>query len=196
MVDLIFATHNENKAREIRQMIPNTFRLKTLLDIGQTEEIVEDGETIEENSLIKANYVYKHFGLSCFADDTGLEVDSLNGAPGVISARYAGTHRNSEENMNLLLKNLESHEDRSARFKTIITLITNDGKKRVFEGIVDGRIGMDKRGEKGFGYDPIFIPEGHSRTFAEMNAEEKNSLSHRARAFEKLVAYLKQSSAR
>ena len=187
---LIFATHNSNKAFEIQKLLPEHFQILTLNDIDFQEEIPENEPTIEANSAFKVQFIFNKFNLNCFADDTGLEIESLNGKPGVHSARYAGEERNSDANMNRVLEELNGVENRNARFKTVITLIIY-GEQHQFEGIVDGTIIDEKRGSNGFGYDPIFIPEDESKTFAEMNLNEKNKFSHRARAFEKMIAFLK-----
>ncbi len=190
---LIFATHNSNKAFEIQKLLPEHFQIVTLNDIDFQEEIPENEPTIEANSAFKAQFIFNKFNLNCFADDTGLEIEALNGKPGVYSARYAGEERNSDANINLVLEELKGVENRNARFKTVITLIIH-GEQYQFEGIVDGTIIKEKRGSNGFGYDPIFIPEDESKTFAEMNLNEKNKFSHRARAFEKMIAFLKSNS--
>jgi XTP/dITP diphosphohydrolase len=187
---LCFATHNEHKVKEVQAILGDAFILKGLDEIGCNEELKEDKDTLEGNSLQKAEYVFRKFGVSCFADDTGLEVEALNNEPGVFSARYAGEQRSAEDNMNLLLMNLAAKENRNARFRTVITLIIPEGIRQ-FEGEVQGKIISDKRGTEGFGYDPIFLPDGFSKTLAEMSLEEKSAISHRARAFKKLVAYLK-----
>lgn len=187
---LCFATNNEHKLKEIRALLGNEFRLVGLADVGCNQELAEDQTTLEGNSLQKAEYVFRKSGTSCFADDTGLEVEVLNNEPGVFSARYAGEQRSAEDNMNLLLKNLSGKDNRNARFRTVITLITPEGIRQ-FEGEVHGKIIHDKRGTEGFGYDPIFLPDGFSKTLAEMTLEEKSAISHRARAFKKLIAYLK-----
>ena len=187
---LCFATHNENKIKEIGQMLPSGWELVGLNDIGILEEIPEPGQTLEENSQLKANYVFEKKGIAVFADDTGLEVEALNGEPGVYSARYAGPQRSAEDNMNLLLAKLNGESNRRAAFKTIITFIDQDGTMHQFEGRVDGVITSNKRGLEGFGYDPIFQPNEFNKTFAEMNSAEKNSISHRARAFENFLIYL------
>jgi XTP/dITP diphosphohydrolase len=192
-VKLIFATHNSNKAFEIQKLLPEHFQIVTLNDIDFQEEIPENEPTIEANSAFKAQFIFNKFNLNCFADDTGLEIEALNGKPGVYSARYAGEERNSDANINLVLEELKGVENRNARFKTVITLIIH-GEQYQFEGIVDGTIIKEKRGSNGFGYDPIFIPEDESKTFAEMNLNEKNKFSHRARAFEKMIAFLKSNS--
>jgi XTP/dITP diphosphohydrolase len=189
MTKLCFATNNAHKLEEIQAILGNSFELLSLNDIHCKEELPETGNTLEANSLQKAKYLYDNYQVDCFADDTGLEVQALGGEPGVYSARYAGLQRSHADNVNLLLKNLVNKPDRSARFRTVITLIQN-GKITQFEGIVNGKIIEDLRGTEGFGYDPIFIPEGYDRTFAEMELIEKTKISHRGRAFEKLVAYL------
>ncbi|TLV00581.1 RdgB/HAM1 family non-canonical purine NTP pyrophosphatase [Dyadobacter luticola] len=187
---LCFATNNLHKLREIQALLGDQFELVTLQDIGCHEEIPEPYDTIAENSMGKARYVFEHYGIDCFADDTGLIVDSLGGEPGVISAMYAGPQRSHGDNMNLLLNKLASKTDRSAKFTTIITLVLN-GEYQQFEGNVEGQIIFEKRGNEGFGYDPIFVPDGFDKTFAEMTLTEKSLLSHRSRAFAKLVAFLK-----
>lgn len=187
---ICFATNNEHKLKEIRALLGNEFRLVGLADVGCNEDLAEDQSTLEGNSLQKAEYVFRKSGTSCFADDTGLEVEVLNNEPGVFSARYAGEQRSAEDNMNLLLKNLVGKNNRNARFRTVITLITPEGIRQ-FEGEVHGKIIDEKRGTEGFGYDPIFLPDGFSKTLAEMTLEEKSAISHRARAFKKLIAYLK-----
>lgn len=187
---ICFATNNEHKLKEIRALLGNEFRLVGLAEVGCNEELAEDQTTLEGNSLQKAEYVFRKSGTSCFADDTGLEVECLNKEPGVFSARYAGEQRSAEDNMNLLLKNLVGKDNRNARFRTVITLITPEGIRQ-FEGEVHGKIIDQKRGTEGFGYDPIFLPDGFSKTLAEMTLEEKSAISHRARAFKKLIAYLK-----
>jgi XTP/dITP diphosphohydrolase len=186
---LVFATHNEHKAREIQSIMPQGVHILSLDDIGCEEEIPETGATLEENALIKANYVFQNYGMNCFADDTGLEIDALNGEPGVYSARYAGPEKNAEANMQKVLEKLGSSYEREARFKTSIALILH-GEEHLFDGVVEGRITYEAKGNSGFGYDPIFEPENHGRTFAEMSLEEKNTMSHRARAIEKLIHFL------
>ncbi len=186
---LIFATHNRNKAFEIQKLLPSKFQVLTLDDISFHDEIPENEPTIEGNSAFKAKFIFNKFELNCFADDTGLEIEELNGNPGVHSARYAGEEKNPDANMNLVLTELAGLENRNARFKTVITLIL-DGEQYIFEGIVNGRMIDEKRGTNGFGYDPIFIPENEIRTFAEMDLAEKNQFSHRARALEKMIEFL------
>ena len=185
---LIFASHNAHKASEIQSILPSWIEIKTLSDLQYLDEIPENEATIEGNSQFKARFVHEKFEQNCFADDTGLEIFALNGRPGVHSARYAGEQRDSDDNMNKVLKELESSSDRSAQFKTVITLYW-EGAEHQFEGIVRGQIATVKTGSEGFGYDPIFIPEGESRSFAEMSLSEKNQFSHRARAIEKLVSF-------
>jgi len=187
-----FASHNKNKIRELNQMLSGLHEIVGLNEIGVTEEIPETGETFSENSLIKAKYVFEKFHLPVFADDSGLEVGALNGEPGVFSARYAGPAKNDEENIQLLLKNLGSNTNRVARFKTVITLIEEDGTESQFSGTIEGAIIKEKRGAHGFGYDPIFIPNGHEKTFAELPSEIKNRISHRAVAVKKLIDHLKK----
>lgn len=186
---LIFATHNRNKAFEIHNLLPSHFHLLTLDDINFHDEIPENEPTIEGNSVFKAQFIYNEFELNCFADDTGLEIEALNGRPGVHSARYSGEDRNPDANMNRVLDELKGISNRNARFKTVITLVI-EGEQHIFEGIVNGRIIDEKRGTNGFGYDPIFIPENETRTFAEMELTEKNEFSHRARALDKMIDFL------
>ena len=187
---IVFATNNLNKLTEVRNILGNRFEVLSLEDIGCHEDIPEKGQTLKDNALIKAQYVYNKYHVNCFADDTGLEVEALGGAPGVYSARYAGgAGHDSEANMRKLLAELENKDNRKARFRTVIALII-DGKTNYFEGIVNGEIIRQKRGGEGFGYDPIFQPEGYSQTFAELGTGVKNQISHRARATQKLVEYL------
>ncbi len=188
-IRLVFATHNQNKAREIQSIMPQGVHVLSLDDIGCEDDIPETGSTLEENALLKARYVWEKFGLSCFADDTGLEVDAINGEPGVYSARYAGDSKDANANMDLLLTKLADTPTRTARFKTAIALILH-GEEHVFEGIVEGRITLEKQGSEGFGYDPIFKPEDKDKTFAQMSLDEKNSMSHRARALDKMIHFL------
>lgn len=190
---ILFATANQNKANEIQRVLPTEIEIITLKDIDLTEDIPETSDTIRGNALQKANYIKTHFNMDCFADDTGLEINALNGEPGVYSARYAGSQRSDEDNMALVLEKLQSHADRSARFKTVIALDL-DGTLYEFEGIVNGVIRKEKSGENGFGYDPIFEPENCGKTFAEMTMDEKNNYSHRARATAKMIAFLKERS--
>ena len=187
---IVFATNNQNKLMEVRKILGNKFQVLSLEDIGCHEDIPEKGQTLEDNALIKAQYVYNKYHVDCFADDTGLEVDALGGAPGVYSARYAGgAGHDSNANMTKLLHELENNNNRKARFRTIITLIQG-GKVTKFEGIVKGEIIQQRRGGEGFGYDPVFQPEGYSQTFAEMSTGIKNQISHRARAVQKLAEFL------
>lgn len=188
-MDLVFATHNPNKLKEIKAMLPANINLLSLDDIGCTEEIPETSDTIEGNAIQKAEFVKKKYGYNCFGDDTGLEVAALEGAPGVYSARYAGDQKDSQANMRKLLKDLQEKEDRQARFKTVIALQLADTKK-IFTGICRGIITRNIRGDQGFGYDPVFLPEGETQTFAEMSVEKKSELSHRGRAVRELIAYL------
>jgi XTP/dITP diphosphohydrolase len=190
---LVFATTNKNKVNEIQELISFDIQLLSLKDINCLEEIPETQPFIEENASQKAFYVYNNYHFNCFADDTGLEVEALDGKPGVLSARYAGESKNADDNMNKLLHELKGISNRNARFKTVISLII-DGKETQFEGIVNGVVIDVKRGTKGFGYDPVFIPHGYNTTFAEMDLIEKNKISHRALAVGKLVAYLKDDA--
>lgn len=190
---LVFATNNENKIKEIKEVLKNNFEILGLKDINCNDDLPETGTTLKDNALQKAQYIYDKFNINCFADDTGLEVEALNGAPGVYSARYAGPDKSAEDNMNLLLKKLEGVEKRNARFVTVIALIIN-GEKYFFEGEVKGLITKTKSGNKGFGYDPVFKPDGYDCTFAEMTLEEKNKISHRAIAMKKLVNFIKKSN--
>lgn len=186
---LVFATHNHNKFTEIQSLLPSHIKLLSLNDIGCTEDITESGATIDENAIIKAEYVKNHYGYDCFADDTGLEVNSLAGAPGVFSARYAGEEKDDEANIRKLLWQLREMDDRSARFKTVIALNLKKNEN-LFTGICEGIILEEKRGEKGFGYDPVFQPDGYDKSFAEMDLKEKSAISHRGRAFRDLIDYL------
>ena len=187
---LVFASNNHNKILEIRHQLPQDIELLSLEDIGCHEDIPETADTIEGNAILKANYVTRNYGYNCFADDTGLEVEALNGAPGVYSARYAGEQKNADDNMDMLLAELEGKNKRSARFKTVIALNLN-GQQHLFTGIVNGEITTERAGDKGFGYDPIFKPEGLSYTFAQLSLDEKQALSHRGRAVQQLIAFLK-----
>ena len=186
---LYFATNNIHKLKEVQEVVGDSFQIESMRSLGINEDIPEDQLTLEGNALQKARFLYDRTGESCFADDTGLEVDALNGAPGVYSARYAGEAKNSLDNMALLLKNMSGIQNRKARFRTVIALIL-DGKEYLFEGIVNGTITEEPRGTAGFGYDPLFVPDGYSTTFAEMDSEAKNAISHRGRAVEKLAAFL------
>ena len=195
---IVFATNNQHKLQEIMEILGDQFEILSLADIGCHEDIPETGNTLEANAHQKAEYVFDHYHIDCFADDTGLEVDALGGAPGVHSARYAeGTDHNSEANMAKLLRELGDNDNRKARFRTVISLIQMEGGNPVcsreyqFEGVVEGRIDREKHGSEGFGYDPVFIPEGYDKSFAELGEEIKNQISHRARAVKKLAEWLK-----
>lgn len=188
---LVFATNNKNKILEIQQMLPDDIEIISLESIGCFEDIPETADTIEENAIMKVNYITKKYSCDCFADDTGLEVDVLNGEPGVFSARYAGEQRDSNENMNKLLANLKNKPNRNAQFKTVIALNLN-GEQHLFTGIARGKITLEKTGNQGFGYDPIFKPEGYEQTFAQLSLEEKGLISHRGKATEQLIRFLKK----
>lgn len=187
-MELVFATHNPHKFKEVALLMPGSIRLLSLNDIGCTEAIPETGATIAENALCKARYIREKYGYACFADDTGLEVEYLNGAPGIYSARYAGEQKNTEDNIQKLLFELREAPDRKARFLTVIALITPHEEK-LFEGIVKGKITREKRGSRGFGYDPVFQPDGYTETFAELPLSVKNRISHRAKAIRLLLDY-------
>ena len=186
---IVFATNNAHKLDEVRQVVGDKFALVSLRECGIVEDIPENEPTLEGNALAKARYIYERTGADCFADDTGLEVDALGGEPGVRSARYATDGHDDEANKRLLLERLQGVENRAAQFRTAVALIMG-GKEYLFEGIVRGRIATEQHGEGGFGYDPLFVPEGYDCTFAEMSGDEKNAISHRGRAVRKLVAYL------
>ena len=188
---LVFATNNKHKLQEVRAIVGNSVEILSLSDIDCYDDIPETADTLQGNALIKARHIYEKYGVDCFADDTGLEVDALGGEPGVYSARYAGEECNSENNMQKLLHNLTGKSERSAQFRTVIALIIK-GEEKLFNGIVKGTIAEGKMGDSGFGYDPIFIPEGFSESFAQMSSEQKNSISHRYRATEQLGNYLKE----
>ena len=187
---LVFATNNPNKLKEVRELLPNSIELLSLKDINCLEDIAETGKTLQENALIKAAYIYENYGYNCFSDDTGLEVTALNNEPGVYSARYAGENANSKDNMEKLLCNLAPKKNRTAQFRTSIVLYLN-GEKYFFEGICKGEILLAKQGGKGFGYDPIFKPEGSNQSFAEMTSLDKSTISHRGKALHKLLGFLK-----
>ncbi|RTZ05648.1 non-canonical purine NTP diphosphatase [Flavobacterium bomense] len=189
-MQLVFASSNKNKIFELQSMLPKTITIVSLESIGCLEDIPETSETIEGNAIQKANYITEKYGCDCFADDTGLEVHSLNGAPGVYSARYAGEQRNANDNMTKLLDALLDKEDRKAQFKTVIALNLN-GKQYLFTGIAGGEITLKKTGNQGFGYDPIFQPDGYQETFAELSLDIKNKISHRGKATQKLIRFLK-----
>ncbi len=188
---IVFATHNQHKLLEVQKLLPKHINLLSLNDINCDEDIEETGQTLEENAHIKADYIYQNYDYSCFADDTGLEVKALDNKPGVFSARYAGKENDSEKNMQKLLDELDGISDRKAQFRTVIAFYL-EGKKYEFEGVCKGAIAYEKKGEKGFGYDPLFIPEGSEKSFAEMSQEEKNKISHRGKAIEKLVSFLEK----
>lgn len=190
-MQLVFASNNKNKIQEIRHQLPADMELLSLEDIGCHEDIPETADTIEGNAILKANYVTERYGYNCFADDTGLEVEALNGAPGVYSARYAGEQKSADDNMDKLLAELDGNTNRQARFKTVIALNLN-GNQELFTGIVNGEITSERAGDKGFGYDPIFKPVGLSCTFAQLSLAEKALLSHRGRALQQLIEFLKR----
>ena len=192
-MNLIFATQNQNKAKEIQLLMPDGINVLTLNDIGCEEDIPETASTLQGNASIKSAYVVEHYQKDCFADDTGLEIDALNGEPGVHSARYAGSNNDSNANMELVLQKMEEQTNRNARFRTIISLRLN-GEEHLFEGIVNGTIRTSKSGIEGFGYDPIFQPDGYDITFSKMSMQEKNSISHRGRAIRKLVDFLQSKN--
>ncbi len=194
MKKLVFATNNEHKLSEVRAILKDTYQVLSLKDINCFEDILETADNLEDNARQKAQYIYENYHVDCFADDSGLEVEALGGAPGVYSARYAalegtGEPHNSKANMNRLLRELKDKDNRKAQFRTIICLI-KDGKEHFFEGIIEGTINPEERGSSGFGYDPIFMPKEFDKTFAELGEDVKNSISHRARAIKKLVAFL------
>ncbi len=189
---LVFATNNRHKLQEVKDILGSRVEVLSLAEIGCHDDIPETGATLEENALIKARWVSEKYNCNCFADDTGLEVEALGGTPGVYSARYAGEECNSEANMQKLLHNLTGENNRNAQFRTVIALIINN-REFTFDGIVKGTISTGKMGEAGFGYDPIFIPEGYSQSFAQMGSEEKNRISHRYRATEKLSNYIREN---
>ncbi|HHJ10280.1 MAG TPA: RdgB/HAM1 family non-canonical purine NTP pyrophosphatase [Bacteroidetes bacterium] len=187
---IIFATHNKHKIEEVRHLVDKRFMLLSLQHVDLAEDIPEDYQTLEENALFKAKFIFQKTGIPTFADDTGLEIAALNNRPGVFSARYAGKNKNDQANMDKVLKELKNADNRLARFRTVIAFVWNDGKEKLFEGIVNGKIGLVKKGKQGFGYDPIFIPDGYNITFAEMPLDVKNSISHRSRAFRKFTSFL------
>jgi len=189
-MELIFATHNQHKTEEAKEIAASAFRIKNLKDIGCFEEIPETADTLQGNALQKARYVHEHYHVNCFADDTGLEVEALDGRPGVYSARFAGEHCTYQDNVDKLLQEMAEKTNRKACFKTVVALILEE-KEYLFEGRVDGEIIESQRGTSGFGYDPVFLPEGFDSTFAEMSDEEKNSISHRGRAMRKMMDFLK-----
>lgn len=188
---LVFASNNINKIKEIQLLVPSTIEILSLEDIGCLNEIPETASTIEGNAILKTNYVTQHYGYNCFADDSGLEIDALNGAPGVFSARYAGEPKNDEKNIQKVLENLKNTSNKKANFKTVICLNLNN-TQHLFTGIVNGKIIEEPKGTNGFGYDPIFIPEGYLQTFAELSMTEKSKISHRANAISKMIDFLKK----
>lgn len=188
-MQLVFATNNQNKVKEVQNLIPSHIKLLSLKDIGCFEDVPETQPNIKSNAVQKAEYINLHYGFDCFADDTGLEVEALNGAPGVFSARYAGPQRNDNDNMSLLLENLKEKDNRNAQFKTVVALHLNNNLD-TFTGICKGEITSSKQGDKGFGYDPIFKPNGYDNTFAQMDLKLKNSIGHRGKAVQQLVAFL------
>ena len=190
MENLVFATGNSHKLQEVQGLFKEGFALSCLKDVNITEEIPETADNLVDNALQKAWYVYNKCGIPCFADDTGLEVEALNGAPGVYSARYAGESKDSKLNMLLLLENMNGKTNRNARFRTIIAYIDENAQEHIFEGEIKGKIIENMAGTNGFGYDPIFVPEGYDKTFAELSSEIKNTISHRARAMEKFLSYI------
>ena len=190
-MQLVFATNNLNKLKEVQSLIPNNIKLLSLTDIGCVEDVPETRDTIEGNAIQKAAYIKEHYGYDCFADDTGLIVEALNGEPGVYSARYAGEQRSSEDNIQKILKNLKDVSNRNAQFETVIAL-QFQGKQHLFTGICKGEITLAKAGDQGFGYDPIFKAEGYDKTFAEISLQEKNQIGHRGKAVQLLVQFLNQ----
>ena len=188
---LVFATNNHNKLKEVKQLLPASIELLSLKDIDCADDIIESGKTIRDNAIIKSRYIYEKFGMNCFADDTGLEVDAIGGRPGVYSARFAGPACRAEDNINKLLIELKGIENRKANFRTVISLMI-DGKDQAFEGIVKGVITKEEMGSNGFGYDSVFKPDGFDKTFAEMSAEEKNEISHRGIAVNKLTSFIRE----
>lgn len=189
-MEIVFATNNPHKIKEVNEVLGNAFKIKSLKEIGCNEELPETQPTLEGNALQKARYVLENYGADCFSEDTGLEIEALEGEPGVITARYAGAERDPDANMNLVLQKLAGKDNRKAQFRTVIALLIN-GKEHLFEGIVEGQIAHKKLGAGGFGYDPIFIPDGYDQTFAELSLEIKNGISHRARATRKLIDFLR-----
>jgi XTP/dITP diphosphohydrolase len=191
MIELVFATNNQHKLEEIKKAVGTKFKILSLEEIGCNEDIAETAETLEGNASIKSHYIFDNFGKNCFGDDTGLEIEALNGRPGVYSARYGGPGHDHEKNMDRVLSELKGIDNRKARFRTVISLIL-DGKEYQFEGIVNGEILIERQGNKGFGYDPIFLPNGYQVSFAEMDLDAKNKISHRGKAVSKLLQHLKK----
>ncbi len=192
MITICFASNNKHKLEEVRSVLGPDFRVLSLSDVNVHEDLPETKDTFEGNSHQKAEYLFNKINAPCFADDSGLEVETLNGEPGVYSARYGGPHKNDEDNIQLLLKNLKGKANRKAQFRTVITFIDQQGNTFFFEGIIKGSIGKEKKGTSGFGYDPLFVPSGTRKTFAEMTPHEKNSMSHRSIAVKKLAEFLKE----
>jgi XTP/dITP diphosphohydrolase len=190
---LIFATQNQHKLQEIKLLLPESIELISLADLNFTDDIAETADTLKGNALLKAKYIYKRFAINCFADDSGLEVEALNGAPGVYSARYAGLQKNDADNNQKLLIQLKGKPNRNACFKTVIALVLN-GKEYTFDGVIEGTILEEMHGTQGFGYDPLFKPNGYNKTFAQISADEKSKISHRALAVNKLVDFLSQNT--
>lgn len=188
-MQLVFASNNKNKIKEIQLLVPNFIQILSLEDIGCFDDIPETADTIEGNAILKANYISEKYGYNCFADDSGLEIDTLNGEPGVYSARYAGEPKDDNKNIEKVLKNLKDETNRKANFKTVICLNIN-GQQHLFTGIINGKIIDEKIGDNGFGYDPIFVADGYQKTFAELSMEEKSTISHRGKAVRQLVAFL------
>ena len=188
-MQLVFASNNKNKIKEIQLLVPNSIQILSLEDIGCFDDIPETADTIEGNAILKANYVSEKYGYNCFADDSGLEIDTLNGEPGVYSARYAGEPKDDNKNIEKVLKNLKDETNRKANFKTVICL-NSDGQQHLFTGIINGKIIDEKIGTNGFGYDPIFVADGYKQTFAELSIEEKSTISHRGKAVRQLIEYL------
>ncbi len=188
---ILFATNNLHKLKEVQDILGDRFKVLGLNEIGFTEDIAETGSTLEENASIKSRFIYDRYEMDCFSDDTGLEIEAMDGRPGVYSARYAGEEGDAGKNMNKVLMEMEGIQNRKARFRTVVSLIL-EGKEHTFEGIVNGHIIHEPRGSGGFGYDPVFVPDGYTQTFAELSAEEKNNISHRSKAVQKLADYLKK----
>lgn len=191
-MQLVFASNNKNKIKEIQQLVPTDIQILSLEDIGCDVDIPETADTIEGNAILKADYVTKNYGFACFADDSGLEIDALNGEPGVYSARYAGSQRSDQDNMNKVLDKLQNQTNRKANFKTVIAL-NMKGEQHLFTGIINGEIIEEKRGTNGFGYDPIFVADGYKKTFAELSMEEKSAISHRGKAVKQLISFLQNA---
>lgn len=190
---LVFATNNMGKLKEVQEIVGNSYELLSLTDIGFTNDIPEPHPTLQENALEKARTIYHRFGLNCFAEDTGLEIEALNGEPGVLTARYAGEQKSSDDNIDLVLQKLQQSTNRKARFRTVFALILND-EEFLFEGIANGTITQQRQGNGGFGYDPVFLPDGYTLTFAQLPAAEKNKISHRGKAMQQLLSFLQQKS--